>query len=313
MPDRERIYSVAVSSRLLAAVTYNAKCYIWALSSSADPCLVRLPSTMEGSIGVFQDNVVVSLYDIRSQKCTVVLIQCVLQGKEAVTATTREFSFDYPIGYQKGPDRRGANEVDLLQNFNWPQAFYRWPSSRWALSDNLWDRRHTLKYEAPYIVLDKTGAHIIVLQRTDRARDLGVYLRHYDRQGNIQFGAHIFPEESGSLVGSQLEVNESVDSKSERFFNIWSIAEPRREEVFGADNRDELLQIVYYPSQKKIRTRMQITINPGLMNANSWPTFLRKGILYSDLRPDKPLCKEELNDELVVLDVERGTKGYVER
>ena len=274
MPSRETIDHLAVSTTLLAAASFRARCYIWAHSSDDRPCSVRLPSGRIASVRVSSNTVILHLHALNdsgteSYQDSFVIIRC---SGETQCKTSLSQSHDKPLS---------AKTSEIFVN-------------------NL-DRGLT-----PQFVIDSTGTNVIIVCRLRGTKDAGLFLSHHDLAGKLVFEGPIPGLRNGTLGDSTLNVIESSNTKSEIFFNIWSLSKLSKN--IGGNRWDalEYTHAVYYPSRKTIKIQCQSLLDDETKSMYNEPALWWKGILYS-------YCKIAFLDsrmEARILDLERRIEGY---
>jgi len=274
MPSREAIRCLAVSSTLLAVVSYSARCYVWAHSSDGRPCSIRLPSARIASVRVFSNTVILHLYTLRDSKMesyrdSIMVIRCAIETKRKSSLCQ---SSDEPLSTKTS------------------EIFVKIP----------------YRDLAPHFVIDSTGTHVIILCRLRGTKGAGLSLSHYDFEGNLEFKGLIPGLRDGTLGDSTLNVSESSSAKSEILFNIWSLSRIANKIAGGYRDVMEYTHAVYYPSRRTIKIQSQSLLSCETKRTYDEPALLWKGILYSNMNG------ASLNSGIAmrVVDLEKRVEAY---
>lgn len=247
MPERETINCLAVSSTLLAVVSYGAKCYVWAHNSESSPCSVRLPSAQPTSLYAVGDQVVLCLSrsqtsEPENQRNSIIVIHCAAKSQQAsclsqpLSARTCEFPIDCPY-----------------------------------------------KDRTAHVTMDRMGKHVIVVHSIASAEGGGLYISHYDLKGKLQFEGLVGGLQEETLGDSAFNITESCSAKSGCFFNIWSLSRSVKE-VHGRQLEEvEYMHAIYDPARRTIQIQSQSLFNGETRGRFDHPILLHKGILY-DIR-----------------------------
>lgn len=274
MPSREAIHCLAVSSTLLAAVSFRARCYVWAHSSDGKPCSVRLPSGRITSVRVFSNTVILHLHtlnDSETENCqdSFVLIRC---SMETQWRTSLSPSHDEPLSAK-------TSEISVNNPY---------------------------RDSAPHFVIDSTGTNVIVICRLRGTKDAGLFLSYYDLEGKLEFEGLIPGLRNGTLGDSTLNIIESSSTKSENLFHIWSLSRITNSLAGKYWEPLEYTHAVYYPSRRTIKIQSQSLLDGETKMMYDEPALLWKGILYSNM------SGAYLNAETAmrIVDLERRIEGY---
>lgn len=296
MPDRQDVLQFAVSSSLLVAITFDAKCYIWIHGSDRSPRLVRLPSFPgEGLLYVSEYSVLIHMryFYASGIASSFVVIQCAQDRQQTLSlyqpveqlphVKTQEFSFDIP---------RQATDLGAM--------------------------------------IDKSGDRVLIFYHLNVSADHGIYIHDLNCQGKCLFRGRIASLHSHSSRRYTLQVTESTELTTERCFNIWALSKSiRGSEDSYLDAPSEYLHAVYYPNRGTVVTQTQKMLAHKVREAYFKQSFFWKGILYrntgayypdawgsdcsenvtadsDDGDPDDPCIMEE-SYEMSVMDLERET------
>ena len=275
MPERESIHSLAISSTLLVAVSHTARCYIWAHGSDRSPCSVRLPSVASAPPHLSTDTVVLLVHcaegpEKEERQSSMLVIRCIPDIQQLSSPGQ---SVDEPL-------RATTREFPIKLHSN---------------------------TVSPFIMIDKTRTHVIVVYRLVKSNDTGLYLVHFDCHRNIEFEGHIAGQQECDLVDYTVNVNESSDSKSEGGFHIWSISRisPRLAMHGKASDVEsmEYIHAVYCPGQRRLRVQTQRIFAHKYRNRFDTCYFLWKGIVYNGTNTGSSRKKSRM--KVIDLDLER--------
>lgn len=272
MPGRETIHSLAVSSTLLAATAFRAICCVWAHSSDGRPYSVRLPSACIASICVLSNTVILHFVtrqdsETESYRDSVMVIRCAVE-------TQRKSS--------------------LCQSSDEPLSA---KTSEFAI-------KTPKRVLPPQFVIDSTGTHVVLVCRLGGTKSAGLFLSHYNLEGNLEFEGYIAGLHDGTLRNSTLNISESSSAKSENAFNIWSVSRLTKS-IPGKDWEEiEYTHAVYYPSRRIIEIQCQSLLDCETKRIYGEPALLWKGILYSTWRG--AYSKSEMS----IVDFENWIEGH---
>ena len=278
MSEREHVRSVVISSTLLVAVSYSAKCYIWAHQSDKDPCTVHLPSVPETPIRVTADSVVMLLHDdsdcsTKDIRRSIIIIRCTVDEEKLLS-----FGSNQPV--------HATTRQVLI-----------------PLRDHA---------ALPHITIDRTGQHIIVVYRLGYHCNSSVHLIQFDCLGNVEFESCIQDLHNRPFGGFTLNVKESFGAKPESLFNIWSLSRVSTEDTKSSDRNSgsqlfEYSHVVYSPSQRKLKIQSRKILELKAPLLCSGLEFLWKGVLFFNINAKH--AGQEVN-EMHVFDIE-GDKGRI--
>lgn len=274
MPVEEGIHCMAISSTLLAAVSYKERCYVWAHSYDGKPCSVRLPRIHRASVRVFSNTVVLHVHtflasETQSYEDSIIVIQCAM-------ATQRMTS---PC--------QSSNELLIAQTSEF--------------SVNIPERDST-----PQFAIDSTGKNVIVVCRLESIKGAGLVLSDYNLEGNLEFEGSIPGLRNGTLDDSTLNIIESSSAKSERLFNIWFLSRVTNKTTGKNWEAMEYTHAVYSPSRRRIEIKSQSLLNHEIKGKYEEPALLWKGILYTSV----PSANTKSETAIRIVDLEKEVEGY---
>ena len=275
-PDRLKIHKLAVSSDLLAVISYQGKCHIWAHSDQEIACTVCLPSISDPLIGAFADNIIILSDGITSPKSSFILMRCSWDKQSVLSSSTTS------SGAIRATSREFATRL--------------FPYSKgWT-----------------YMMVNTSGNCVILVHRYRDADHPGLYLKHFDYEGNVEFEGHIPDRLNGMPRECHLSVSECFNSKSECIFSVWSFSKVRTKTAHtakGSYSSSELIQYIhamYHPSKRTVEIKVQKILDPDIVKFYDEPSLLCKGILYKSLKDTG-----KKRNEFMVLDAERDVLCFV--
>lgn len=159
---------------------------------------------------------------------------------------------------------------------------------------------------SPYFFIDSTGTHLILVYRLRGTESAGLFLSHYDLEGNLKFEGHIAGLHDGSLRDSALNISESSGAKLENAFHIWDLSRLTKKIRGKYSEAMEYTHAVYYPSRRIIEIQCQSLLDCETKIFFDKPALLWKGILYSTRQGDFSNSKRKMR----IVDLENWIEGY---